>query len=189
MKKESVERELEEIRKQKKKLDSCEREIYKWSLRAPESEKLCPDWMAEQFAKDDYPNFIQYPVTINGIHHKENKTISKPLLHPETKWVKVRPCGKEYGDKTYLGILLGEIALTVSCSLTRDGILEIGHSMHNPAIYVPDLHEIIFGCGSWWGAIKDPDDARNITDADIGDVWYVRMLNDMEAGQPETTGD
>ncbi|HHV68218.1 MAG TPA: hypothetical protein GXX48_11320 [Ochrobactrum intermedium] len=108
------------------------------------------------------------------------------------KFVSVRPCGDEYGDKTYLGIYMGDmppLELTIKdrpehgdkmlCVTRRD-------FMGNPAIYVPDLHQIIYGAESWWGVIKSPDDLRQISDADINSVWYVQALKALSADASES---
>lgn len=46
----------------------------------------------------------------------------------------------------------------------------------NPAIFVPELGKIIFGMESWWGRIKSEEELKDITDGDIENVWYVKML-------------
>ncbi|SME48916.1 hypothetical protein BACERE00183_04191 [Bacillus cereus] len=38
------------------------------------------------------------------------------------------------------------------------------------------MKEIIYGAGSWWGKINSEEELKEITDADINDVWYVKML-------------
>lgn len=74
-------------------------------------------------------------------------------------WVKVRPCGKEYEGKTYLGILLGDVALSVSFRYSPETrTIGFEPAMHNPAMYIPDLKKIVYGCGSWWGVIEGPED-------------------------------
>ena len=52
--------------------------------------------------------------------------------------------------------------------------------MSNPAIYVPELRKIVFGCESWWGEIQSPDEIKDITDDDISNVWYVKLVKAME---------
>jgi hypothetical protein len=104
--------------------------------------------------------------------HPQGKPIKKT---PSTgKLVKVRPCGKEFKGKTYLGILVGDAALSSSVSMKEDSVV-CSWSHFNPAILVPDLGEIIYGCESWWGELGD-EDLSDITDQDIENVWYVKML-------------
>jgi hypothetical protein len=97
-------------------------------------------------------------------------------------WVKVRPCDDEYKCKTYLGIMLGDMTISLQASAypNVDGgdVLEIlPHK--NSAMYVPDLKKIVWGCGSWWGKINSPDDLREISDADINNIWYVKCLKEL----------
>lgn len=92
-------------------------------------------------------------------------------------FVSIRPCDPQYGEKTYLGVLLGEIARSVGFGFNAETQrLTFGFSQHNPAIFVPDLATVIYGSASWWGLIKSEDDLKQITDADIENVWYVRAL-------------
>ena len=48
---------------------------------------------------------IEYPINVNKIN-VDNETFS---LYEPGGFAKVRPCAEKYGDKTYLGIFLGEI--------------------------------------------------------------------------------
>jgi hypothetical protein len=118
---------------------------------------------------------------------------------------KVRPADPKYGDKTYLGLFIGEVALGSSARYAdvragetkvvipgkdmepdtnspsgEDGkalVIQWGH--YNPAFLVPALGEVIYGAGSWWSPISKPEELRDITDEQIGDVWYVKALNEM----------
>lgn len=93
-------------------------------------------------------------------------------------FVAVRPCSKEYSNKTFLGVYLGEAALSQGIKL-EDGKLKTNLSHYNPAIFVPDLNEIIYGCGSWWGKIESAEDLKQISDTDINNVWYVKALKNL----------
>ena len=110
----------------------------------------------------------EYPAELHG----------NGLTCKRGSWVKVRPCDKKYNNKTYLGVMLGDLAISIRISVDNDGKLTI-LSHNNPAIYVPDLKEIIWGCGSWWGEVKDPNDLREISDADINNTWYVKCLAEL----------
>jgi len=46
----------------------------------------------------------------------------------------------------------------------------------NPAIFLPEFNEIVWGIESWWGVIEKEDDLRQITDKDIQNIWYVKAL-------------
>ena len=101
-------------------------------------------------------------------------------LAKKTTWVSVRPCLEGVPEKTYLGILIGHHALGASVKHDEaTGVLMISHCYHNPVLWVPDLGRVVHGCESWWGQINGPDDLRQISDADITNVWYVRALNEL----------
>lgn len=122
----------------------------------------------------------RYPLIVHGVDFGDHPAIRRPLLHPNTTWVKVRPVNDKYEGRTYLGWMLGDIAQGISLSFHLDGRLHADLAHHNPAIFVPDLGTVIFGHSSWWAPVKSPDDLRTITDADINDVWYVKALKDLE---------
>jgi hypothetical protein len=100
--------------------------------------------------------------------------------------VKIRPCKEEYGNKTYFGVLLGDISLGLSASISDDGDVTVKHSWHNPAIFVPELKTVIYGMESWWGRIKSEEDLNElITDDVIKDCWYVKVLAAISSGKTE----
>lgn len=112
--------------------------------------------------------------------HKELKFAETKPINTKGcgKLVKIRSCKKEHGDKTYLGIYLGDMALSIHHSI-KDDVLTASHSFYNPAIFVPELNEIIYGCESWWGEIKSPEEVNElITDDVIKNVWYVKLLTE-----------
>lgn len=127
------------------------------------------------------PSGIKFPVKVDKVDFK----IDPPVKHdswqakrrPPGSFVAIRPCGPEYGEKTYLGILIGWVPV-------RSGVrydpatktMSFHHDGENPAIYVFDLKRVILGCQSWWGPIKDESELRQITDGDIENVWYVKAL-------------
>jgi hypothetical protein len=111
-------------------------------------------------------------------------------------FVRVRPILPDNDPddgKTFLGVIIGEMATGVSLNRHRDtpGLIEVGFYAHNPMIFVPDLARVVFGYESWWGRINSPDDLRQITDATINNVWYVQALKalskkDADAKNAET---
>lgn len=71
--------------------------------------------------------YVEYPITV---HEIENKPIdTSGLGHEEGSLVAIRPCAKEYNEKTYIGIYIGD--LPIQNSLTSDPdcpfVLFIGH--------------------------------------------------------------
>lgn len=122
---------------------------------------------------------IKYPITVQGINLIETKNFRSGMREVGI-FVSVRPCGDEYGKKTYLGVYLGDVATGASAFFNKGtGILEVGSAHYNPAIYIPDLKKVVFGYESWWGKINSADDLRQITDEDIGNVWYVQALKQL----------
>jgi hypothetical protein len=120
---------------------------------------------------------IKFPIEVNKIIFPK-KFIDKYYGGDTGDWVAVRPCNEKYKDKTFLGILLGELPVTCGCSYDKEKALEFYLHM-NPAIYVPEIKEIIFGCGSWWHKLDNPEDLKQITKKDINDVWYVKALKEL----------
>jgi len=106
------------------------------------------------------------------------------------KFVAIRPCAEEHEKKTYLGLYLGDFPLSMECQYDRDSkTLTVSPSFQNPAIFVFDLNKVIFGCASWWGVIKSEAALKQITDADIEDIWYVRALKQIaEAEEARNEG-
>jgi len=120
---------------------------------------------------------IKFPIEVNKIIFPK-KFIDKYYGGDTGDWVAVRPCNEEYKGKTFLGILLGQLPVTCGCSYDKEKALEFYLHM-NPAIYVPEIKEIIFGCGSWWHKLNNPEDLKQITKKDINDVWYVKALKEL----------
>lgn len=88
------------------------------------------------------------------VHEIENKPIdTSGLGHEEGSLVAIRPCAK------------------------------INSTMNNPAIFVPELKKIIYGCESWWKTIRSVDEFSKISNEDINNTWYVKLLQSMD--QPE----
>lgn len=100
---------------------------------------------------------------------------TKALKPIKAALVKIRPCAEEYENKTYAGFLLGDIALGSTISITDEKI-SCEFASYNPAIFVPELGKVIYGCESWWGQIKSVEELKEITDEDIDNVWYVKAL-------------
>ena len=99
------------------------------------------------------------------------------------KPVKIRSCKKEHGEKTYFGVLIGDVALSVSHSIDDAGNITGKHAFYNPAIFVPELHDIVYGCESFWGEIESEEElGKLITDETIKNVWYVKALAAMTKG-------
>lgn len=131
---------------------------------------------------------IEYPIEVNSIEFDQASTVQNGWRCKCGDFVSIRPCADAYKDKTYLGVYIGDIARGQAVSHNKEtGNLKVMHTMHNPAIFVPDLGKVIYGMESWWGIIKDEQSLRQITDNDIDNVWYVRALKQLTEAEQETT--
>ena len=133
--------------------------------------------LAEMLAEPPLFKSIEYPLTISGIAFG-----GAPLRtsRKSGRLVRVRPCDRE---ETFLGIMLGDFPLSMSAIHDRDsGVLSFRIGQHNPAMWVPSLSKIVFGCQSWWSTIEKPEDLKSITDERIHDTWYVKLAEQMSSG-------
>jgi hypothetical protein len=155
------------------KQDDCKKR-YIIEDKCPLYEDGIPDNTCDS-CKEFKSRYIVYPIEVEDINIQgfDNKKDEKC-----GKLVSVRPCSKEDNpdDKTFLGILLGNMVIDATVFYTED-TKELRVFPHkNPAIFVPELKKIIWGMGSWWGEIKSEEQLRQITDEDINNVWYVKAL-------------
>lgn len=137
-----------------------------------ESDSIVTNEECEQ-CKRFKSKYIQYPLTINDIVIEK---IENHGLHTIGTPVRIRPCAKEYKNKTYLGIYIGELPIqsTVRHNETENKLI-IG-TMNNPAIYVFELKKIIYGCESYWQPIEKSENLKDISDETIENQWYVKAL-------------
>ena len=116
---------------------------------------------------------IEFPVEVSAIKNTGSRHYKS---HEVGSWVSIRPVGD---DKTYLGVYLGDQILEAMHSYNLES-KELSIYPHtNPAIYVPDLKKVVWGCESWWGTIDFPDDLKKISDIDIQNIWYVKVLKEL----------
>lgn len=102
----------------------------------------CPDYESR---------YIEYPIQVNSIKCDKMKQL---MMGRAGSLVKIRPCNKEYGDKTYLGLYLGNQPWSQTVSYNKElGELTVGMAT-NPAIYVFDLQRIIFGAEAGGALLK-----------------------------------
>jgi|SRR6185437_15970712 len=120
---------------------------------------------------------IKFPVEVSKVESRRGMKSSEKV----GSWVSIRPCE---GTNTYLGVLLGYFPVDFFHSYNvKTKVLSVfPHS--NPAIYVPDLKRVVWGCESWWGIIDTPEKLRKISDTDIQNVWYVKALKELEGVTP-----
>lgn len=126
---------------------------------------------------------MEFPITVKKVvfPEKSDTLNQKGFSGKCGDFVSVRPCVEKHRGKTYLGIFLGDMALGQSARFNKEnGELTLSKYMYNPAMFVPDLNEVIFGCSSWWSKIKTPEDLKQISDLDINNVWYMKALKALE---------
>lgn len=121
--------------------------------------------------------FIEYPLTITAI---EDKTV-KPYnsSYEVGSFCKIKPCNEEYEGKTYLGVYLGELPIGIYTTWDKKTGVLSNSMRYNPAIFVPELNKIIYGCESWWGIIDKLKDFKEISKEEIDNVWYVQMFKEL----------
>jgi hypothetical protein len=126
---------------------------------------------------------LKYPITVKKIDFPKCPPIQEKLLFGAKSgdMVAIRPCNKIYAEKTFLGILLGEIPLSCICTFNqKNGTLSISRGMYNPAIFIPELNKTILGAESFWGKIENEKQLQNITNEDIENVWYIKALKQIK---------
>lgn len=131
---------------------------------------------------------IQYPLTVQKLTLAGTEPIRPKLLFGGKcgDMVAVRPCAPSYEGKTFLGVLIGDVAVGLSGSFNEaSGELTIRTGPYNPAILIPDRNVLVYGYESWWGQIRDETQLREITDGDIANVWYVKALQQLQTAEAE----
>lgn len=137
------------------------------------------DIKGREDCKDFRSRFIEYPIAVSDI--KIDSFTEQGLYSKRVgEIVKIKPCGKEYNGKTFIGILLGEFPISPFLSHnTETNVLTIS-PFFIPAIFVPELKKIVYGNESWWSTLSKNDDVSNldISDKDIQNTWYMKLLKD-----------
>jgi hypothetical protein len=138
----------------------------------------------QNYCCDEFENiWISYPMVVEKIEDKKIEYDNKYYSSDLGKLVKIRPCKEEYKNKTFLGLSLGQLPDSINSSYYPTTHILENSTSHNPAIYVFELNKIIFGYESWWGVIKDEKELEEITDKDIDNVWYVKLLKNNFKGE------
>jgi len=120
---------------------------------------------------------IQCPIQVDAIAFAEHPGFNSEKVG---MLVHVKPCEESLRGKTFIGVYLGDMQISVGCSYHPESKKLEVYGTHNPAIYVPALRRVVWGCGSWWRAIKDPSQLdKEITEGDISGTWYVQLMLQM----------
>lgn len=179
----SLREELDAIDEQMRVLSARKAKIYEASLAAPADEKVERDTFSRMLAEHarEAAEKARQPLVVHEIVWDE-KNDALLTSRKNVNFVAVRIAGEK---ETHLGLYIGDLALGASIMFHKSsGVLTLGMGFHNPAIYVPKLQRIVFGCESWWGAIKSEADLKQITDADIDNLWYVKALKSLDESGP-----
>ena len=163
-----------------KKLEELEEEIGKATESLKDFNKFMHSF-SEDTAKEELAELlhtlysVKTLIKLSKIKEVDHPTNSPVKENNESGLVKVRPCAKEYKDKTFIGFYVGDISSGSFVTIKEDKIV-CNWSGHNPAIFVPELNKIVYGYESWWSHIDNEEDLKDITDDTISDVWYVKLL-------------
>jgi hypothetical protein len=177
--------ELASIDEQIEQLEERRRAIYAESLMAPDAEKICEDSLSRLLAEPDLVKPFKYPVSVTGVHI-DGELVAPGRSRKVNRLVRVRPCGEDFGGKTYLGLYLGDVARTVGCSYDPEsGVLSFSLSMQNPALWIPSLWRVVYGYESWWGVLESEDQLREISNESIDGIWYVQAMRALVKGEDE----
>ncbi len=134
---------------------------------------------------------IKFPITVKMIRFRDSDCPVNPGAYPAMvgKFVSVRPVVSiDAEEKTYLGIYLGEIDVMPYAGWDEESGDLFFYSGHgNPAIFVFDLNQVVMGYESWWGPIESESDLKQITDADIQDIWYVKAMRELCESEKEAS--
>lgn len=130
------------------------------------------------------PWCIIYPITVSKINNKSIR--DEYQLYKPGALCAVKPCDD---DKTYLGLLLGELPTSIYSEYDVKTQELTNGVLLNPAIYVFELKKIVYGCESWWTRIKSEEDFHQITDKDIENTWYVKLLREMQTRKDDDSNE
>lgn len=136
--------------------------------------------------------FKDYPIEVAKVT-KRGATLkdTNPLTGIKIgDFASVRPCGDSNPEgKTFFGYFIGDIPYRTGVIYDpQDKELMIAGDT-NPAFFLPDLGEVVFGMGSFWGKMEKPEDLKQISDADINSLWYVKALQALEAKENDEKHD
>jgi len=130
-------------------------------------------------------SYLVKTIDVKDVVHPTSKPLKDHLME-KTGPVRIKPCGPEYGGKTYFGVYVGDIAISSSVKIENDKI-SCEFAMHNPAIFVPALGKVIYGIESYWSPIESEEDMKEISDEEIGNIWYIKALKEMSKNQDQAS--
>lgn len=124
---------------------------------------------------------MRYPLTIGGIDYEDDFSDTTGCDPAGTV---VLVTFMEGGERRWaMGILVGSPVVAPSVSWSADdGCLHV-RGLKNPAIFVPSVGRIVWGCESWWHEATLDDLGRVVGD-DAWQMGIAKALLDKEDGTP-----
>ena len=143
-------------------------------------EVTCTEEKCEKCKKFN-SKYIEFPIKVNKI---QNNPIEKAsFTADEGSIVEIRPCGDEYDGKSYMGFFLGELPISIFNTYDSKSKVLTNSTINNPAIFVPALGKIIYGCESWWKLIENVDELEKLAKEDINNARYEKMLKSISGNK------
>jgi hypothetical protein len=111
---------------------------------------------------------IDLETPVKTIEIQENMVVPRIVApYHSGEFVAIRPINKDKSEeKTYFGIMLGDMNIGFGHRLDGDTITVTGH-IGNPAIFVPKLAQIVYGAESFWKLIQSEEQLTAIEDDDL----------------------
>lgn len=119
--------------------------------------------------------YIEYPIEVASIELAEGFDLYKKSIG---RIVRIKPCFEETEEKEYLGIFLGELFSCNAVSYKRKEKHLTVTPVLNPAIYVPELKQIVYGYESWWSFIENKDEIYSISKDDGLSHFFMDLYED-----------
>lgn len=107
---------------------------------------------------------IRYPLTVTDIEMEDFLSLASSLDEPGTPVIaRFMEDGK---PMTSLGFFLGDFVISPVVSYDKeDGVLSV-KGLRNPAMFVPSVGRVVWGCESWWHVTNEEDLRRLFGDDD-----------------------
>lgn len=119
--------------------------------------------------------YIEYPIEVASIELAEGFDLYKKSIG---RIVRIKPCFEETEEKEYLGIFLGELFSCNAVSYKRKEKHLTVTPVLNPAIYVPELKQIVYGYESWWSFIENKDEISLISRDESLKQFFIHIFEE-----------
>lgn len=119
--------------------------------------------------------YIEYPIEVTSIELAEGFDLYKKSIG---RIVRIKPCFEETEEKEYLGIFLGELFSCNAVSYKRQEKHLTVTPVLNPAIYVPELKQIVYGYESWWSFIENKDEISLISRDESLKQFFINIFEE-----------